>query len=540
MTAPGTAGGDVDRLAARRALGGSPVDGHAVRVEPARVAEAAGEGDRATLGDRGDRGEDDAGRDVGPRRGEADGAGLPERVGGRDGHGDRAVVAACGRPRPRPGALGDGARARREGDVVTVGVAPGSRRRDGAALGGTRRRGVEGDDRRLVRDVDRREQVDPGGGDVRAARQVRDADAGVAQVLHQVADRAGRGVLAQDGERTGDVRRGHRGAALAVEGVVGDRGVDVAAGREDVEQGPSVAEGGDRVVVDGRADGERGRDAARTADRGGVRVVAGRDDRGDALGEQRVDLHLAGLAVAGGVEVAAAEAHVRRDDVPGGVGGVEGGELVERVDLVGRVRRHARRSAGAVRVVVEAGEDLHRDDVGARGDTGGGSPGDTGPVAGGDAGHVGAVVTDVRHAVEAGGQAVDVGAGVLGRAVGAERLLGGVGRGGGAVLGDDAAAEEGVVDVDPRVEDRDGRPRAGDPTGVDVVGVDDGQAAVEVDRLGDVELHGPDVGSPAQGRDRSAGDLRDEVGGALHRAGDLAGPGDLTGHASARWRPGRR
>ena len=255
---------------------------------------------------------------------------------------------------------------------------------------------------------------------------------------------------------------GHRGALVGRPRVVRDRGGDRGARGEEVEEGAPVAVAGNRVVVVRGADGDGGRDAGRGADGGDVAVVAGRDHGRHALRQEGVDAALAHVPVARGAVDPAAEAHVRGDDAPLRVRGVEGRQLVERAELVGGVGRDAGGRPAAGGGGVEAGEDLHRDDPRARSDSRYGAAGCPGAETGRDARDMGAVVAEVDRAARAAGERVDVGAVVLGRAVGAQRLLaGGKGRRR-AVLRDDAAAEERVVDVDPGVEDRDRAAGAGE------------------------------------------------------------------------------
>ena len=302
----------------------------------------------------------------------------------------------------------------------------------------------------------------------------------------------------------------------------GDRGGDRGARGEEVEEGAPVAVARNRVVVVRGADGDGGRDAGRGADGGDVAVVAGRDHGRHALRQEGVDAGLAHVPVARGAVDPAAEAHVRGDDAPLRVRGVEGRQLVERAELVGGVGRDAGGRPAAGGGGVEAGEDLHRDDPRARSDSRYGAAGCPGAETGRDARDMGAVVAEADRAARAAGERVDVGAVVLGRAVGAQRLLaGGHGRRR-AVLRDDAAAEERVVDVDPRVEDRDRASGAGEAARVGVVGPDDRQRAVEGEALRPVDLHGAHVRRLAEPVERGGGHRRHEVGGAAHGAGDLA------------------
>ena len=294
-------------------------------------------------------------------------------------------------------------------------------------------------------------------------------------------------------------------------------------------------DGADAVVSVGGADGEGARDAARRADGVEVAVVTGGDDRRDAGGKVAVDRRLADVGVARGGVHAAAQAHVRGDHVPTRVGVRLGADPVQREDLIRVERKDARgRAGGAVGGMVEAGEHLHRDDLGARRDPVAGGVGAVGGrAAGGDAGHVRAVGAQVGRAVQALGRG-RIGRGVVGGAVRAQRVTVRAGVvGGEAVLGDDAAAagaEERMVRVDAGVQDGDGGAGTREPEVVDVVAVDHRQRAGQRRRRRLVLGHGPDVRVAPQPADRRLRHLHDQVGQHLGRA-DLCGCRGRLDHA---------
>src|SRR5204862_7825372 len=112
-------------------------------------------------------------------------------------------------------------------------------------------------------------------------------------------------------------RRGERGARAAAQCVGGGRRVGrerVQTGREEGQEGRGAREervdGG--VVLVCRAHADRRRDARGAGDGVVVVVIAGRDDRGDAVRAQRVDGGLQHVVVAWRHEAPGAQAHVDR------------------------------------------------------------------------------------------------------------------------------------------------------------------------------------------------------------------------------------
>ncbi len=302
---------------------------------------------------------------------------------------------------------------------------------------------------------DRRIELDPRLAVAATGALVGDVDAGGGQRGEHLVDAGIGHDLLQHRPGAGDMRCCHRGAVEIRVAAAGHRRIDRRTRCEQVHQRVHVRERRHRVGVGGRRHRDRGRDAGRRADRIGVAVVAGRDHGGDVDRAQVVDRALARVAVATGGVRAAAEAHVDRCDrvrrVQGGV------DVVQCRELIAGVAHHAGRAArAAASGVVEAGEYLDRDDVGAARDAV-----VAGAEAGCDAGDVAAVVAELRGAIETGGDLGlgRSGAGLRAAAVRAQADLAGRAKPiGEAGFGDDPAVavavfEERVVAVDAGVED---------------------------------------------------------------------------------------